>query len=289
MNNSQKNINYKLKSVDVANFITDGFLFYENIVSSNLCKKVISEIKEGLFNEYQKVGTKFYDKHWNGLAIGEVFNLKIVRNVIESLLGKDPVYDHHYVHIKGKKTKDKENLHQDGDEDKRKYQFDLLVLFFPHDITSNMGGTLIVPSSHYRKVNGNSIKRYQHVVGEKQITCKAGTIMFLHHNLWHSGRSNNSNNERILFKLRLNPSGDQKKCWNSKNTDMNEIISIISKDYFWHGDQKRQEIINRIKLWRYLYDDNTSDFEKKHLWGTKLSNINKVIYQDSVRSVDKND
>ena len=82
-----------------------------------------------------------------------------------------------------------------------KYQFDLLVLFFPHDITSNMGGTLIVPSSHYRKVNGNSIKRYQHVVGEKQITCKAGTIMFLHHNLWHSGRSNNSNNERILFKL----------------------------------------------------------------------------------------
>ena len=38
-----------------------------------------------------------------------------------------------------------------------------------------------------------------------------------------------SNSRPILFKLRLNPSGDQKKCWNSKNTDMNEIISIISK------------------------------------------------------------
>ena len=278
-----------LESKDIAKFITDGYLCYEGIVPKKICKKVIYEIENGYFNEYEQVGKDFYKNHWKDKAIGEVYRIKKIKSTIESLLGYNPTYDHHYIHIKEKKTKDNENLHQDGDEDKRKFQFDLLILFFPHEITHNMGGTLIIPSSHYRKVNGNSIKRYQHIIGEKQITCKAGTIYFMHHNLWHSGRSNHSNKKRILFKLRLNPSGDQKRNWNTDQTYMDEVIKIISKDFDWHGDQKRQEIINRVKLWRYLYDDSTSDFEKQDLWGTKLSNINKVIYQDSVRSIDKID
>ena len=92
-----------------------------------------------------------------------------------------------------------------------------------------------------------------------------------------------------MIKFRLNPSDNQKLNWDYKNTNLQNVMNILSKNYVWHGDQQRIENINRIKLWRYLYDDNTSELENKLLWGTNMNDIKKVIYQDSVRSLDKND
>ena len=280
--------NKLINSEEVAQFIADGYLKYESIIPKSLCNEIISQVKDNFYTKYDKVGTKFKDI-WNETLLGKVYKNNKVEKIIESLIGKDPKYDHHYIHIKQNHTQEIPNLHQDGDQDKRNNQFDLLILFFPQKVTLNMGGTLIIPSSHFRKISGNSIKRYQNIVGQEKITCEAGTVYLMHHNLWHAGRSNNSNNDRILIKLRLNPSNNQKLSWDYKNTNLTKIISILSKSYSWHGDQQRQEIINRIKLWRYLYNDYESEFDKELLWGIELNDYQKVIYQDSVRSIDKTD
>mgnify|MGYP001326622671 CR=1 FL=1 len=277
-----------LKSEEIANFITDGYLRYDSIIPKDLCDEIITQIDDGYYSNYNNVGEMFKVIYSNA-SLGKIFKIGKVENIIESLLGKTARYDHHYIHRKYKFTNELPNLHQDGEIDKRNYQFDLLILFFPHDVSLNMGGTLIIPSSHFRKVSGNIIKRYHNIINQEIITCKAGTLYFVHHNLWHAARSNLSNKDRIMIKFRLNPSDNQKLNWDYKNTNLQNVMNILSKNYVWHGDQQRIENINRIKLWRYLYDDNTSELENKLLWGTNMNDIKKVIYQDSVRSLDKND
>lgn len=277
-----------LNSVTVAKFIRDGYLRYDEVVSKELCQEAKKAILSGELNAYDHVGSPF-SSIWNNSTMGKIYRLTKVKGIIESLLGPDPQYDHHYIHTNKAHTKGKASLHQDGDYDTRNYGFDLLILFYPEDVTENMGGTLLIPGSHFRKINSNIIKRYQHIVGQQQLICKAGTILFIHSNLWHSGRSNHSGKDRLLFKVRLNPAVKQVRTWNTDDIDTAAIQPILSDSIAWHGEHQRLEIINTVRLWRYMTGDSTSEFKTKKLWGTKLADIPKVIYQDSLRSMDMTD
>lgn len=77
-------------------------------------------------------------------------------------------------------------------------------------------------------------------------------MIFWHHNLWHSARSNRSVRKRYMYNLRLNPKADQVRHWNTDDIDDPEVIQILKRIQLWHGEGGRVEIINRAKLWRYL-------------------------------------
>lgn len=63
-----------------------------------------------------------------------------------------------------------------------------------------MGKTLIVPGSQFHRVHEMEIGVYQNIVGMEQVSCNAGTVIVWHTNLWHSGRRNDSEKERYMFK-----------------------------------------------------------------------------------------
>ena len=277
-----------LNSVTMAKFVSNGYLRFDQLVPRELCEASKAAIASGELEEYDKVGAPFYSL-WEHSAMGDVFRLTKVRAIIESLLGPNPQYDHHYIHNKKAHTIDRDSLHQDGTYDTRDVGFDLLICFFPDDVSGKMGGTLVVPGSHFRKVNSGAIGRYQNIVGQQQLVCKAGTILFMHSNLWHSGRSNHSQKDRLLFKLRLNPTVEQVRLWNTEDISDPDVLNILGERMAWHGGEQRLENINRIRLWRYLTGDPTPDFKTDNLWGTKLDDMPKVIYQDSVRSLDMTD
>ena len=134
-----------------------------------------------------------------------------------------------------------------------------------------MGGTLILPGSQYRRINEMDIARYQNFVGQIQTVCKAGTLLIVHHGIWHCGRQNKSNQKRYMFKVRLNPTVRQLRLWNTDDlTDdvtkpqqifggsqkVNDVQGILDtrEPWFENGDG-RLEIINRIKQWRFLTGD----------------------------------
>lgn len=277
-----------LDSVTMAKFVSNGYLRFDEIIPKDLCEESKEPIALGEMDAYDKVGAPFYSL-WEHSAMGKIFRLTAVRAIIESLLGPNPQYDHHYFHNKKAHTTDTDSLHQDGTYDTRDFGFDLLICFFPDDVSEKMGGTLVVPGSHFRKVNSGAIGRYQNIVGQQQLVCKAGTILFMHSNLWHAGRSNHSDNDRLLFKLRLNPTVEQVRIWNTEDINDSEIPNILGERMPWHSGEQRLENINRIRLWRYMIGDPTPDFKTDKLWGTKLDDMPKVIYHDSVRSLDMKD
>jgi hypothetical protein len=177
-------------------------------------------------------------------------------------------------------------MHADSIIDTRTH-FDIQLMYYPHDIPLEMGGTLLLPGSHFRRVNESDIARYQNIVGQIPMVCKAGTILVLHHGIWHCGRQNTTDRARYMFKVRLNPTVRQLRLWNTDDltpeTSKSRIIfggakvaepdiqDILAKPEPWfEWAEGRLEIINRIRLWRFLTGEDAFDV---NYWLTRLENM----------------
>lgn len=213
-----------------------------------------------------------FSKIWKqeNSAIGKVFRLPVIKGMIQSLIGPKPRYDHHWPHLTKAHSKVGENLHQDAEYDPRFESFDIQISFFPADVPLEMGGTLFIPGSHFRRVHESSVRRYQNIVGQIQCVCKAGTIIVWHHNIWHSARSNHTDKDRYMFKVRLNPTTRQQLLWDTSDLQDPEIITILKNNHKWHGVTTRTEEMNRVKLWRSL--TNQPDFDLPGWYWSRITN-----------------
>jgi hypothetical protein len=118
--------------------------------------------------------------------------------------------------------------------DPRRQAFDIQLMFFFHDTPREMGGTMILPGSHLRRVNEAAIARYQNFVGQLPIVCPAGTLVVAHHGIWHCGQPNLTDRPRTMFKLRLGPRVAQRRLWDTRDIDDPQILKIRARAS-WYG------------------------------------------------------
>ena len=208
-----------------------------------------------------------------------------IHGIIQSLVGADPLFDHQAVHVRQPNEGHAQGLHGDSIIDMRMH-FDIQLMYFPHDVPLEMGGTMLLPGSHFRRVNELDVGRYQNFLGQLPMVCKAGTLAFVHHGIWHCGRQNRTDRVRYMFKIRLNPTVRQLRLWNTDDLDEGgapEIIyggssheedsipTILNRQEPWfEAADGRLEIVNWIKLWRFLTGDENFD---AHYWLTRLENM----------------
>ncbi len=254
-----------LTTKQMAQFVADGYLRFDDIVPDDINKRAIKEMETGI--PRAKAGVKLNDI-WADSALGDVFRLPQVKGIIHSLVGPDPLYDHHAVHIVQAENHMGQIMHADAIIDTRLH-FDIQFFYFAHDTPREMGGTLVVPGSHYRRISESDIARYQNFVGQLPIVCKAGTLVVVHHGIWHCAQANHTSNTRYMFKLRLNPTVRQNKLWNTDDLNDPEIPRILSTDHKWYGNEVRIEIVNRIKFWRFLIGDDNFDVS---YWLSRIEN-----------------
>jgi hypothetical protein len=116
------------------------------------------------------------------------------------------------------------------------------------------------------------------------MVCEAGTLLFLHHGVWHGGGVNLSEDTRYMFKIRMHTSGRQTRQWDLSDLpnhnaqrpifflksapERGTVETILTTPEPWfEQDTSRLEYVNRIKLWRYLSEDPTYDAD---YWLTRL-------------------
>ena len=276
---------YLLNSKQVASFVARGFLRFDELVAPELNEAVMAEIDAGSIKA-APAGTPLSACYPAPSAIGRMLNMPEIQGVIQSLVGPDPLFDHHAVHVRQANEGAAQGMHGDSIIDTRMH-FDIQLMYFPHDVPLDMGGTLIVPGSQYRRINEMDIARYQNFLGQIPMVCKAGTILVLHHGIWHCGRQNKSNTKRYMYKIRLNPRVRQLRLWNTDDLEtenakhkpiftretnaVEDIQTILSRGEPWFEDAgARLEIVNRIKMWRFLTGDTNFDV---HYWLTRLENM----------------
>lgn len=237
-------------------------------------------------------GTPLLEAYDTDTALGRLVRLGWVRGAIESLVGPGSLLDHHFLHLtfppsfRGGRPGVSQNTHQDSTIDPRS-AFDIQLMYFPHAVTAAMGGTRYVPGTHLRVVSEAAIGRYQNMLGQQQVVCPAGTLIFAHHGLWHGGGGNRSDCVRYMFKIRLNPTVRQQRLWDTSDLGPDDfaqrpifhvksprsadhIHSILTTPETWfENDTGRLEYINRIRFWRFLLGDETFDAD---YWVTRIEN-----------------
>jgi hypothetical protein len=268
-----------LDSKQVAAFVADGYLRFDGLVPGPLSAAVLSELGAG--GPASSFGAAPNDpaRAWPGRplaglfrdwpALSSLLELPAVAAIIESLLGPTPLYDHHYAHVIAPEQRFSQPWHADAIIDPRRTAFDIQLFFFPHETPREMGGTMVLPGSHLRRINEAAIARYQNFLGQAPMVCPAGSLLVCHHGIWHCGQPNLTKRPRTMFKLRLGPGTRQQRRWNLADLDDPAVGAILSRDHRWYGHEVRLEIANRIRLWRALTGQPRFDVDH---WLTRLEN-----------------
>ena len=297
-----------LSDQQMASFTARGFLRFDAAVPDDINAQFLAEAGEAPEAEAGRKlraaygtllaesgipeiapGTPLFQAYPQGSAVQRLLDLPLVRGAIRSLVGEDPVFDHHFLHVTfppryheaGGGENVSQHTHQDSTIDPR-LSFDVQIMYYPHAVTREMGGTRFIPGTHLRKVSEVALGRYQNIRGQQHMVCEAGTLLFLHHGMWHGGGVNLSDRTRTMFKIRLHASGSQQRQWDvgpavdgqrpiflvkgQRPADTVAAILMTPEPWF-EQDTGRVEFINRVKLWRYLTDDPTYDAD---YWLTRL-------------------
>lgn len=274
---------YLLTSQQMAEFVARGFLRFDEMAPDEINQDVMSGI-DGQEIKGHRAGTPL-SQCYQGTAIRKLLDLPQIQGLIQSLVGEDPLFDHDAIHVREPNEGRAQGLHADSIIDCRTH-FDIQLMYFPHDVPLEMGGTLLLPGSHFRRVNEMDVAAYQNMRGQIPMVCKAGSILALHHGIWHCGRQNKTNRRRYMFKLRLNPTVRQLRLWNTDDLDEEyrkhreifvrrqpdaSVQDILGRLEPWfEAASGRLEIVNRIKLWRFLTGDE--DFDVNY-WLSRLENM----------------
>lgn len=267
-----------LTTAEMARFAARGALAFEAVVPPEINAAAIEEFEKTGAADFARSkprsGTPLAAIYPDPSPIGAMLRLPRVQGIVESLVGLDAVYDHDWVHLREPGDVVDQHLHQDAIVDTT-LSFDIQLFWFPHAVEPGGGGTGFVPGSHLRVVNEFDVSRYQNLLGQEDFAGPAGSILVVHHGLWHRGRANRLGTRRWAYKLRLNPTAPQVRRWNLD--DFEEVHGSPSDHLFASWDPRsaaalfrtpepwfelgtgRLETVNRARLWRYLTGDDGFD------------------------------
>ncbi|MFK7975482.1 MAG: phytanoyl-CoA dioxygenase family protein [Halioglobus sp.] len=287
--------NHKLTTSEMAHFVADGFLRFDSLVPSDINEQIIEELRpleankiQQMFGQPADAGGPERPASLTPLSrcypppsiLGKLLNLPSIQGIIESLVGPDPFFDHDFVHRLPAGSEYKQHLHVDAVIDSPEPNFDIQLFYFPRDVAPGAGGTRFVPASHLRRSRAEGVARYQRLLGEQQYSGSAGTVLVFHHGLWHAGQPNPSDEDRWMYKIRLNPRVSQVKQWDladfeaMQNDATDHTFALMRHDSVaqvfrtmqpWQkGHESRYEQMQRARLWRFLSDDERFDVDYYH-------------------------
>ncbi len=275
-----------LSTADMARFVARGFLRFDGVVPNDINQDFLELVVNGAVFSHPP-GTPLSDCYQQCPPVKAMLKLPKVAGIIQSLVGLNPTFDHHAVHHCPPGQLVAQDTHADSIIDTRETAFDIQLMYYPHEVTACMGGTRYVPGSHFRRINEMAIARYQNIVGQQHVVCPAGTLLVMHHGIWHGGGRNQSDQSRYMLKIRLNPTCRQVLLWNTDDLAESSVgpAAIFDPDAYRHKDrvqtifersekwfpldESRLETVNRIRLWRALVGDPHFD---GHYWLSRVEN-----------------
>ena len=286
-----------LTTSQVADFAAKGCLRFDGLIDSDLNQEFLDLFAEDIGPDDRyvnrvipncKPGTYVSQAFPQDHPLSKILAQPVVAGTLKSLMGTNPIFDHHHVHMTFPNRSRVQTNHQDSTIDLRSKNFDIQMIYFPHEVNDKMGGTRYIPGTHLRTVHESQIARYQNIRGQIRVTCPAGTIIFFHHGIWHGGGKNTSDVPRIMYKLRLQPSGSQSLQWDTSDLteerikswqrpifhafgkrEEDDVPSKLMSHEPWFDNTSRLEYMNRVRFWRTLLNDAELDID---YWLTRVEN-----------------
>ncbi len=185
---------------EVIDFIIRGYLIVQPDIPAAVHKQVCREFDQngGVSVDLQNdpLGLELLEK---APTLDKVFNHPVVHGAAFSLLGPDYFVFHRYCHAV-RPGDGRVGWHQD-DVNVRHYQLRrLMFLYYPQDVTADMGPTYVVPGTHLYNCCTDRMQTYGNIRGQVALTVKAGSVVITHYDIWHTASPNRSDRRRYMVK-----------------------------------------------------------------------------------------
>ena len=251
---------FLLSDREVAEFIVKGYHLVEPELPAGLNESIANQL-DALDHNPGDAITEAVPELW------QVLDHPRVQGALISLLGKEyEVQSHRHWHCKQPHSGHM-NWHQDGLNNRDTLINRFLGLYYPTDITPDMGPTVIVPGTQFRNAPTDRMAHYTNIRGQVPLVVKAGTVAFTHYDLWHGTAANRSDHKRHMIKFLFRrtkeneqpswnhdpESKDKPTDWNTHDTaaDPNNILNFSNPLQVSQSDHYKERAIRR-KNWDYL-------------------------------------
>ncbi len=210
---------YLLTDEAMRDFILNGYLVVKPDLPVGLFERAYEQSAEAVKTGRQSKGLVAHAP-----ALREILRHEAVRGALTSILG--PTYrnnaEHRCHHMPpqpegvtpGWHVTDVYPFHKDANIPARHRCRMVMSVFFPHDCPPDRGPTAIIPGSQYFTRSSGA---YCHQ--SMQTTATAGTIHFIHYDMWHGGTCNYTNLDRYMMKFTFVRADEPTEpSWNCKDT-----------------------------------------------------------------------
>ena len=255
---------FLLSDGEVAEFIVNGYHIVEPELPAGLNESIAAQL-DALDHNPGDAITEAVPELW------QVLDHPQVKGALVSLLGHDyEVQSHRHWHCK-QPNSGHMNWHQDGLNNRDTLINRFLGLYYPTDITPDMGPTVIVPGTQFRNAPTDRMAHYTNIRGQVPLVVKAGTIAFTHYDMWHGTAANRSDRKRHMIKFLFRRTRDNEQPswnhdpdnkskptdWNSRASaaDPNNILTFANPLQVSQSDHYKERAIRR-KNWDFLLGES---------------------------------
>jgi hypothetical protein len=245
-----------LSDIQVFDFIINGY----HLVTLPQPKSFHDEIYKQCSAIERNPGNAIYD-----LVPGlkEIYSSPQLTGALQSILGDDCAMNpHRHLHTIKAKTPWSQNWHQDGTNVRNRQVWTCLAMYYPQDVSLDMGPTAILPGSHLRNAPTDRMSNYTNIKGTMYLAVPAGTVAITHYDLWHAGTLNRSDKDRHMLKFLFDrQSAPVKPSWNHEPEKLSQFaqgkvgVTVGAPNSYTSDHYKEYEL--RKEMWLWLCGQDT--------------------------------
>ena len=210
-----------LNDEQVIDFVIRGYMVLEPDLPDGL--------NEQIFNDLEAIGDEVSGRHDAILEmvpkLNQVWDHPQVRGTLISLLGEDYAMNSHRHCHKNKPGTRSQDWHQDSVNLRHHHVERVLGMYYPQDVTPDMGPTALVPGTHYRNAPTDRMATYGNFRDQVVATVKAGSVVVTHYDIWHAATANTGTKDRYMLKFLFDRVSEPKgPSWDYDSTRVEELL-----------------------------------------------------------------
>ena len=237
-----------LNDEQVMSFVVNGFI----TVMPDLPATFHADICAGIDALPANPGNGIYEAL---PALKDVYEHPVVKGALHSLLGPGYAMNgHRHMHVT-RPGSIGQSWHQDGTNVRHHQVWTTLAMYYPQDVTVDMGPTIVMPGTHFRNAPTDRLASYGTLKGQKPLIVPAGTVAITHYDLWHAATRNVSDRMRYMLKFVFDrTSAPTKPTWNhdvdaGDTTAKGQFSAMVGACVYNSDYYKEWELRKQMWLW----------------------------------------
>ncbi len=210
-----------LNDAQVIDFIISGYMVLEPDLPAGL--------NEQIYNDLEAIGDEVSGRHDAILEmvprLNQVWDHPQVQGALASLVGEDyTMHSHRHCHKNQPGTRS-QTWHQDSVNLRHHHVQRVLGMYYPQDVTPDMGPTALMPGTHYRNAPSDRMATYGNFRDQVVATVKAGSVVVVHYDIWHAATANTGSKVRYMLKFLFDRvSEPTAPSWDHDPTQAEELL-----------------------------------------------------------------